>query len=66
MIETQMTVEEFVHDIRLRIRYAPEFVGNDTRALPPVDWAARVLAEQKEQEEWEQQFDDVKSGRTKI
>jgi hypothetical protein len=52
-----MTTRELVEDIRLRIHYAPQIVGNDTRALPPVDWE-KVLADQTADEEYQRQFED--------
>jgi hypothetical protein len=62
VLDEYRTDAEIVADIRQRIMYGPDIVGNDMRALPPVDWE-KVLADQKAEEEWQQQFEDVKAGR---
>ncbi len=38
MADEDMTLEEFITDLRMRIRCAPDKIGDDFRALPPVDW----------------------------
>lgn len=39
-LEARMdTVEHIIEDIKRRILYGQDIVGNDTRALPPVEWA---------------------------